>query len=91
MLNVSPSQYSDWLRAGRPRGRSSIPGRVKNFLISVSPRPALVSIQTPFKMVRGTLAPGVKRPGREADLPPPSAEVKKTWISTSTPPSAFMT
>jgi hypothetical protein len=26
------SLYSDWLRAGRPRGQSSCPGRVKNFL-----------------------------------------------------------
>jgi hypothetical protein len=24
------NQYSDWLRAGRPKGRSSSPGRVKN-------------------------------------------------------------
>jgi hypothetical protein len=37
------------------------------------------------------LFPGVKRPRREADhSPPASAEVKKTWISTSTPPYAFM-
>jgi hypothetical protein len=27
------SQYSDWLRAGRPRGRSSSPGRVMNFFL----------------------------------------------------------
>jgi hypothetical protein len=26
------SRYSDWLRAGRQRGRSSSPGKVKNFL-----------------------------------------------------------
>jgi hypothetical protein len=26
------SGYSDWVRAGRPRGRSSRPGRVKDFL-----------------------------------------------------------
>jgi hypothetical protein len=26
------SRHSDWLRAGRPRGRSSSPGRAKNFL-----------------------------------------------------------
>jgi hypothetical protein len=36
------------------------------------------------------LHPGVKRPGREADHSPPSAEVKKMWIYTSTPPYAFM-
>jgi hypothetical protein len=35
--------------------------------------------------------PGVKRPGREADhSPTTSAEVKKIWIYTSTPPYAFM-
>jgi hypothetical protein len=35
--------------------------------------------------------PGLKRPGREADhSPPASAEVKKMWIYTSTPPYAFM-
>jgi hypothetical protein len=34
---------------------------------------------------------GVKRPGREADHPSPaSAEVKKMWICTFTPPYAFM-
>jgi hypothetical protein len=39
----------------------------------------------------GVLSPGVKRPGRETDhSPPASAEVKKTWIYTSTPPYAFM-
>jgi hypothetical protein len=33
----------------------------------------------------------VKRPGREADhSPPASAEIKKTWIYTSTPPYVFM-
>jgi hypothetical protein len=37
------------------------------------------------------LFPGIKRPGREADhSPPTSAEVKKMWIYTSTPPYAFM-
>jgi hypothetical protein len=34
---------------------------------------------------------GVKWPGREADhSPPTSAEVKKTWVHTSTPLYAFM-
>jgi hypothetical protein len=31
------SRYSDWLRAGRPRGRSSSPGCSKNFLFSRRP------------------------------------------------------
>jgi hypothetical protein len=44
-----------------------------------------------FNGYRGALSPGVKRPGREADhSPPASAEVKKMWIYTSTPPYAFM-
>jgi hypothetical protein len=41
--------------------------------------------------VPGALSPGVKRPWREADRSPPtSAEVKKTWVYTSTPPYVFM-
>jgi hypothetical protein len=32
-------RYSEWLRAGRPRSRSSSPGRIKNFLFSKSSRP----------------------------------------------------
>jgi hypothetical protein len=37
------------------------------------------------------LSPTVKRPGLEADnSPPASAEAKKMWIYTSTPPYAFM-
>jgi hypothetical protein len=47
--------------------------------------PSLVSYR-----YRGLL-PGVKRPGREDNhSPPTSAEVKKMWIYTSTPPHAFM-
>jgi hypothetical protein len=42
-------------------------------------------------MGTGGSFPGVKRPGREADhSPPTSAEVKKMWIYTPTPPYAFM-
>jgi hypothetical protein len=43
------SPYSDWLRAGRLRGRSSSPGKVKNFLFSASFRPALGSTQPPLQ------------------------------------------
>jgi hypothetical protein len=40
---------------------------------------------------RGLFPREIKRLGREADhSPPSSAEVKKTWIYTSTPPYAFM-
>jgi hypothetical protein len=80
------SRYRDWLRAGRPRGRSTSPGRVKYFLFFTPSRPVLGPTQPRIQCV-----PGVKRPGREADhSPPTSAEVKKMWIYTSTPPYAFM-
>jgi hypothetical protein len=61
------SRQSDWLRAGRLRGRSSSPGRVKNFLFSTSSRPALRFTQPPIQWVQGDSFPGVKWPGRETD------------------------
>jgi hypothetical protein len=48
-------RYSDWLRAGRPRGRSSSPGMVKNFHFTSS-RPALGSTQPPIQWVPGALS-----------------------------------
>jgi hypothetical protein len=49
-------------------------------------------IQTPIQWVPGALSPAVKGPGREADQSAAtSAEVKKMWIYTSTPPYAFIT
>jgi hypothetical protein len=67
------SRYSDCLRAGRPKGRSSSPGGIKNFR-----PPSLIS-----NGYRGLFSPEVKRPGREADLSlPTSAEIKKTWVYT---------
>jgi hypothetical protein len=81
----------NWLRAGRSRSRSSSPRRVKNFLFSTSCRTALGPIQLRIQWVTGALTPGVKWPGCEADLPPPtSAEVKKTWFYTSTLAYVFM-
>jgi hypothetical protein len=56
------SRYSYRLRAGRPRGGSSSPGMVKNFLFSTPSRLALGSTQAPVQWV-----PGVKRPECEAD------------------------
>jgi hypothetical protein len=44
-----------------------------------------------YTMGNGALCPGLKRPGREADhSPSTSAEVKKMWIYTSTPPYFLM-
>jgi hypothetical protein len=86
-----PSRYSDWLRAGRQRGRSSKPGRAKNFLFCTSFILVLGPTQPAIKWVPEALSLGVKWPGREADhSSPTSAEVKKTWIYTSTPRFDFM-
>jgi hypothetical protein len=75
------SRYSDWLRAGPPRGTSSSPGRVKNVLFSISSRPALGSTQPPIQLVPGALFPRVTLQEREADhSPPTSAEVEKTCL-----------
>jgi hypothetical protein len=44
-----------------------------------------------YPMSKGAVSPGIKRPGREADYPPPtSVEVKNMRIYTSTPPYVFM-
>jgi hypothetical protein len=75
-------RYSYWLRAGRPRDRSSRPSRQGFFLLHVS-RQVLGPTQSPSARVKPT--------GCEADhSPPTSAEVKNTWIYTSTPPYVFM-
>jgi hypothetical protein len=72
------SRYSDWLRAGRPKGRGSSPGRIKNFLFSTSSSVALGPTQPPIQWVPGALSARVKWPWREADhSAPTSAEVKK--------------
>jgi hypothetical protein len=76
------SRYSDWLRAGRPRGWSSSPGRGKNFLLSTASRPALGPTHPSIQWVPGAVSLGVKRPGREADHSPrTSAQVKNTCIN----------
>jgi hypothetical protein len=73
------SRRGDWLRAERPRRRSSSPGRVKIFHFCISSRPALGPTQLPTQLVTLALSPRVKRPVCEADHSlPTSAEVKKT-------------
>jgi hypothetical protein len=85
------SKCSDWLRAGRPRGRSSSPSRGKNFLFSMSFRQVLDPTQPPIQWVPGVITSVAKQSGRVAShLPLTRAHVKKTWNYTSTPPYAFM-
>jgi hypothetical protein len=91
VLRSRNSAYSDWLRTGRQRGRSSSPGEGKKFLFSKSSRPALRSTQPPTQSVSGTFSPEAKRQERESyHSPPNNAEVKKMWIYTPTPLYAFI-
>jgi hypothetical protein len=64
----------------------------KIFLYSTLSRPALRSTQPPpIQWVLGSLSPRIKQPGHEANhSPPASAEIKKTWIYSSTPSYALM-
>jgi hypothetical protein len=83
------SQYSVWLRTGRPDDRGSIPDRgISIFpLISVS-RPALKPTQPPIHFVLGVLSPGVKR-DRGVTLTTLPHLVPRSWMSrsyTSSPP-----
>jgi hypothetical protein len=79
--------YSDWLRAGWPRGLNSSPGGVKNFL-HLS-RPAMGPTQT-IHWLWGALSLGVERRGREdGHSPQTSAKVKDIWFYTVTPPSSW--
>jgi hypothetical protein len=65
------SRYSDWLRAGRSGDRIPVGER---FFAQVQTGPGAHS--TSFTVGTGSF-PGVKRPGRGADHPPPpSAEVE---------------
>jgi hypothetical protein len=60
-------------------------------IFSTSSRPALGSTQPPIQCVPGAVSQGAKREGSEADnSSPASAEVKKMWIYTFTPPYTIM-
>jgi hypothetical protein len=50
------SRDSDWLRAGRPKDRSSSASRGKNFLFSMMPRPVSWPIQSPIPCIKATEA-----------------------------------
>jgi hypothetical protein len=81
MSNNDPgwrSRYSDWLRAGRPRVRSSSSGVVMDILFSTLFRPALGVYSASYAMGAWGFSPGVERQGREADHSPSNiAEAKK--------------
>jgi hypothetical protein len=51
------SRYSDCLRAGWPRSRSSSPGRAEHFLFSTSSRPVLGPTQPPIQWILGASFP----------------------------------
>jgi hypothetical protein len=59
--------YSDWLRAVRPKGWSSSPGRVENVHFFTTSRPALGPTQCSIQWVTGGVSLEVNRPGCEAD------------------------
>jgi hypothetical protein len=64
MLSIMSRDSSVGIATGYGlNGQSSSPGRVEIFLLSMSSRPVLGTNQPPTQWV-----PGVKRPGREADL-----------------------
>jgi hypothetical protein len=64
------SQYSDWLRAGQPRGQSSSPGRGKNFPFSTLSSPTLGPTQPLLQWVQGSLSMQIKWSLCEANNPP---------------------
>jgi hypothetical protein len=72
-------------------GGSSSPGRVKKCSLPHIVQTGSAVHPTSYKIGTVGSFPGVKRQGPEADYSPPtSAEVKKMWIYTSTPPYVFM-
>jgi hypothetical protein len=61
------------------------------FLLATASRPALGPTQPRIICILGAFSSEVKRPGCEADHPPPSsAEVKNAWHYTSTPTYVLM-
>lgn len=66
------SLYREWPRAGRPRFRSSTPGRGKIFLLSTF-GPVLLHTQPPTQLKLGAVSPRIKRLGLEAHRSPPTS------------------
>jgi hypothetical protein len=69
------------LRAGRQRGRFSIPGRCKRCLFFITPRLALRTHPASYTMGTGNSILGPKRQESEADHSlPPTAKVKNDGV-----------
>jgi hypothetical protein len=77
------SQYSVWIRDGRPNDPSSIPGRgERTFPLASVFRPALGPTQPPVQWVLEVISPGVKR-GRGVTLTTHSILVPRSKMSRS--------
>jgi hypothetical protein len=63
IFNNYRSRDSDRIRAGRPRGRGSNPGRGEIFLFSTSSRPVLRSIQPPIAWAQKAISSGINGRG----------------------------
>jgi hypothetical protein len=74
---VAVSQYSVWLRTGRPGDRGSIPGRGKRCVQTGS-----VAQPASYPMGTGVLSPGVKR-GRDVTLTTHPHLAQWSWTSRS--------
>jgi hypothetical protein len=59
-LTDADIRYSDWLKAKRPKDRSSSHGGGKVYFFSTSSKPVLRLIQHPIECVPGPLSPGGK-------------------------------
>jgi hypothetical protein len=91
IMYIECSQYSDSLWAWRLRGSSSSPGRIKNFLFSMSSRPTLGPKLPSHPMSTRSPFPKSTWQGREADQSlTVSTEVKKMFMYIFTLPHALM-
>jgi hypothetical protein len=78
-----------WLRDGAVRVRVPVESII--FTSPYRPDPLWGPLNLLYNGYQRLFPPGVKRQGRKANhSTPTSAEVKKMWIYTSTPPYAFM-
>jgi len=96
VFNYTTASNLNWvgivtrLRAGRPGFYSWQEQERDTFFITASRLP-LRPTRPPIQGVTGSISPGVKGPGREADHSPPScAEVSNRRSYISTPPYVLM-